>query len=59
MMNNVAKSFDILATNLSVLHNYFDGPAKLFSDLYLVKFLNTSTIKIVLFLLKSIKFLIM
>jgi len=24
------------------LHNYFDGPTKLFSDLYLVKFLDTS-----------------
>jgi len=29
----------ILATNLSVLHNYFDGLTKLFSDLYLAKFL--------------------
>jgi len=26
---------------LSVLHNYFGGPTKLFSDLYLAKFLNT------------------
>jgi len=23
-------------------HSYFDGPAKLFSDLYLAKFLNSS-----------------
>jgi len=25
MISNVAKNFDILATNLSILHNYFDG----------------------------------
>jgi len=37
-----AKSFNILATSLNVLHNYFNGPNKLFSDLYLAKFLNTS-----------------
>jgi len=31
MENNVAKSFDILAINLSVLYNnYFDVPVKLF-----------------------------
>jgi len=36
MMSNAAKSFDILA--ISVLHNYFDGLIRLFSDLYLVKF---------------------
>jgi len=29
-MNNVAKSFDILATSLSVLHNYFDSSTRLF-----------------------------
>jgi len=28
--NNTAKSFDILATGLSVLHNYFDNSTKLF-----------------------------
>jgi len=28
---------------LSILYNYFDGPTKLFSDLYLAKFLNIST----------------
>jgi len=33
-------SFDILATNLSVLYNYFDGLTKLFLNLYLVKFLD-------------------
>jgi len=27
---------------LSVLHNYFDGPTKLFSNLYLAKFLDIS-----------------
>jgi len=42
MMNNAVKSFDILATKLSVLHNYFDSSTKLFPDLYLAKFLNTS-----------------
>jgi len=34
MMGN-AKIFDILATSLNVLYNYFDSPKKLFSDLYL------------------------
>jgi len=33
------KKFDILAINLSVLDNYVDGSTKLFSDLYLAKFL--------------------
>jgi len=28
-MSNVVKNFDILATNLSVLHNYFDSSTKL------------------------------
>jgi len=27
--NNAAKNFDILAINLSVLHNYFHGSTKL------------------------------
>jgi len=27
-MSNAAKSFDILATSLSVLHNYFDSSTK-------------------------------
>jgi len=27
-MSNVAKNFDILATGLSVLHNYFDSSIK-------------------------------
>jgi len=29
IMNNIAKSFDILAISLSVLHNYFDNSTKL------------------------------
>jgi len=40
-MGNAAKSFNILAS-LNVLHNYFDSPTKLFSDLYLAKFSVTS-----------------
>jgi len=35
-MSIAAKSFDILATSLSILHNYFNGPTKLFPDLYLL-----------------------
>jgi len=41
-MSNSAKNLDILATSLSVLHNYLMVQTKLFSDLYLAKFLNTS-----------------
>jgi len=40
-MSHVAKNFDILATSLDILHNYFDGLTKLFLDPYLLKFLNT------------------
>jgi len=29
IINNAAKNFDILATGLSVLHNYFDSSIKL------------------------------
>jgi len=29
-MSNAAKSFDILVTSLSVLHNYFNSSTKLF-----------------------------
>jgi len=29
-MSNAAKNFDILATSLSVLHNYFDSSKLLF-----------------------------
>jgi len=39
-MSDAAKSLDILATSLSFLH-YFDGLTKLFSNLYLAKFLHT------------------
>jgi len=38
-MNNAAKNFDILATSLSVLHNYF-YLTKLFFDLYPAKILD-------------------
>jgi len=42
-MSSAVKSFDILSTSLSVLHNYFNGITKLFSDLYLIKFLDILT----------------
>jgi len=29
MMSSAAKNFDILATSLSILHNYFDSPTKI------------------------------
>jgi len=38
----MSKLFATLSSCLSVLHNYFDDPTKLFSDLYLAKFLDTS-----------------
>ena len=41
-MSSAAKNFDVLVS-LSVLHNYFDDPIKLFLDLYLAKFLDAST----------------
>jgi len=43
IMNSAAKSFDILAISLSILHDHFDDLTKLFSDLYLylAKFLDT------------------
>jgi len=41
-MSIAAKNFDILTTSLSVLHNYFDSSTKLFSNLYLAKFLDIS-----------------
>jgi len=31
--DNAATNFNILATSLSVLHNYINGSSKLFSDL--------------------------
>jgi len=33
--DNAAKSFNILAISLNVLHNYFDSLIKLFSNPYL------------------------
>jgi len=35
IMSNAAKSLDVLATSLSVLHNYFDDSLTIFSDPYL------------------------
>jgi len=39
-MGKTVKSFDILATDLSVLHNYFDGLIKLLLNPYPAKFLD-------------------
>jgi len=52
-MSNAAKNFDVLAINLNVLHNYFDSAIKLFSDLYLTKFLDKFN-KIILFMYESL-----
>jgi len=41
IISNVAKNFDILTTNLSVLHNYFDQQNN-FSDSYRAKILDPS-----------------
>jgi len=38
-MNNAAKDFGVLATNLNVLRNYFDSPNKI---IFKSKFLDTS-----------------
>jgi len=43
-MSNAAKSFDY--SSLSVLHSNFDDPTRLFSELYLVKFLDKCPAKI-------------
>jgi len=40
LISNAAKNFDILTTSLSILHNYFDGPIKLFRSVS--KLLGTS-----------------
>jgi len=40
IMNDAAKNFDVLATGLTVLHNYFD--LNYFSDLYPIKILDLS-----------------
>jgi len=42
LIARVLKLFQLCHQCLSILHYYFDGPTKLFSDLYLAKFLNTS-----------------
>ena len=43
MIRNIAKSFDILETSLSILHNYFENPTKLiFRSNIAAKLLNTS-----------------
>jgi len=44
-MSNAAKSFNILAINLIVLHNYFNDLIKLFPDLYLAKLLDKLLIR--------------
>jgi len=36
------KSFNILATSLNILYNYFDIQTKLFLDLYLATYSDTS-----------------
>jgi len=41
MMSNAANNFNILATSLNVLHNYFDSPNKIIFR-YLIKFSDTS-----------------
>jgi len=56
MISNAVKSFDILATNSSVLHNYFNSPSKLLSYLNLTKLLNTSA-KLVFFYSEAFVFL--
>jgi len=40
--NTIAKNFDILATNLSILYNYFNNQQNYFSDLYPTKILAKS-----------------
>jgi len=42
-MNNVAKSFNIPAINLSALYNYFDEISKNDFQNYITKFLDTLT----------------
>jgi len=38
----MSKFFAALSFYLNILHNYFGGPTKLFSTLYLIKILDTS-----------------
>jgi len=56
MTSNAEKSLNIIAITLSIPYNYFD-PTKLFSDLYLIKFLNTSAKSLLSYQLLS-KFMI-
>jgi len=42
IMSNAAKCFDVLAINFVALSNYFDDIATLFSNLCLIKFLDSS-----------------
>jgi len=57
IMSNAAKNFDIRATSLSVLHNYFDSSTKFFY-LYPVKILDLSVkfFCIIIFLIALIFF---
>jgi len=41
MFKLVAKMFKTFFSLVKRVHNYFDGSTKLFSDLYLIKFLDT------------------
>jgi len=59
-MSNAAKNCDILATGLSVLHNYFDSSTKLLYDLYPAKILDLSAKPFFLckiFLISNCKFI--
>jgi len=42
-MNNAAKNFAALSSSLGALYNYFNNLTKLFSNLYLAKFLDILT----------------
>jgi len=42
LVAKMLKLFAALLSCLSVLHNYFEGPIKLFLELYLAKFLDIS-----------------
>jgi len=46
VISNAAKNFDVLANSVYIIkrfiYYYFDNPTKLFLDLYVAKFLDTS-----------------
>jgi len=44
MISNVIKKFDILATSLNVLHNYFNSLIQLFSELYLIRYFSKTVL---------------